>query len=371
MAPERVRAVVEGELHGPIEGHFTHLDLEEPLGSASISQVHKGVLIGSDEPVAVKVQYPGAERVMMSDLTNLSVLASFLQKFELNFDVLSSVRELSRQIKHEFDFTYEARVMDRMRLSLQNHVREGELITVPSSIMATKRLLVMSFVEGQSLASIKRGEHERFSNLRRRIGARLLQTLADAWGYMIFGEGLFNADLHPGNIVIMPEGRAWGLTGLVLGLLGLNTPKLRVGLLDWGQVKELDVDSRTRFARLVIAISDGKGREEIVEAFKGLGIVLENPDDSDSIEKLALVMFDTKPIAGLNFNPFSEGNVLKLNSVKQYPQDLYFVLRAALMFRGMAQSLKVEFSLADIWEPHAVKHLKDYKKHRLSAAATL
>jgi predicted unusual protein kinase regulating ubiquinone biosynthesis (AarF/ABC1/UbiB family) len=63
----------------------------------------------------------------------------------------------------------------------------------------------MSFVEGQSLASIKRGEHERFHALRKRIGRRLLLTLADAWGYMIFGEGLFNADFHPGNILIMPE----------------------------------------------------------------------------------------------------------------------------------------------------------------------
>jgi predicted unusual protein kinase regulating ubiquinone biosynthesis (AarF/ABC1/UbiB family) len=65
----------------------------------------------------------------------------------------------------------------------------------------------MSFVEGQSLASIKRGEHERFHALRKRIGRRLLLTLADAWGYMIFGEGLFNADFHPGNILIMPEVR--------------------------------------------------------------------------------------------------------------------------------------------------------------------
>jgi hypothetical protein len=50
-------------------------------------------------------------------------------------------------------------------------------------------------------------------------------------------------------------------------------------------------------------------------------------------QQLALVMFDTKTMPGANFNPFSEDNVLKLNAVKQYPQDLYFVLRAVLMFR--------------------------------------
>jgi aarF domain-containing kinase len=52
-------------------------------------QVHKATLLSSGEVVAVKVQYPGAERVMMSDLTNLKALAAFLQKFELNFDILS------------------------------------------------------------------------------------------------------------------------------------------------------------------------------------------------------------------------------------------------------------------------------------------
>ena len=65
---------------------------------------------------------------------------------------------------------------------------------------------------------------------------------------------------------------------------------------------------------------------------------LSNPDDDDSIEKLALVMFDTRNIKGLDFNPFSKHNVLKLNTVKEYPQDLYFILRTVLMFRGMAQA---------------------------------
>lgn len=64
---------------------------------------------------------------------------------------------------------------------------------------------------------------------------------------------------------------------------------------------------------------------------------MSNPDDADSIEKLALVMFDTRTIKGLDFNPFSDNNVLKLNSVLEYPQDLYFILRTVLMFRGMAQ----------------------------------
>lgn len=357
MSSEKVKKIVEEELKGPIENTFQNLNLTHPLGSASISQVHEGILIEGSERVAVKVQYPGAEKVMMSDLGNLKALAAFLQKFELDFDLLSSLRELSRQIKDEFDFTKEASTMDRMQKSLDRTSIEGSHIAVPHSVLSTKKLLVMTFIEGKSLASIRRGEKERFRSLRRRIGTRLLRTLADAWGHMIFTEGLFNADPHPGNIVIMPEGRCWGPSGLILGLLGVKTPRLRVGLLDWGQIKELDIGDRQRLARIIEAISKKKSRDEITSAFKSLGIKLENPDDNDSIEKLALVMFDTRVIPGLDFNPFSDGNVLKLNAVREYPQDLYFVLRVVLMFRGMAESLKVDFSIADIWQPYASKLL--------------
>eukprot|EP00612_Vaucheria_litorea_P004715 CAMPEP_0171461426 /NCGR_PEP_ID=MMETSP0945-20130129/5880_1 /TAXON_ID=109269 /ORGANISM="Vaucheria litorea, Strain CCMP2940" /LENGTH=496 /DNA_ID=CAMNT_0011987773 /DNA_START=427 /DNA_END=1917 /DNA_ORIENTATION=+ len=361
MSPAEVRKVMKAELGKNWEEIFEELNLEQPLGSASISQVHRGVLKENKSPVAVKVQYPGAEKTMTRDLSNLKVLASFLQKFELDFDVLSSIRELSRQIKYEFNFENESSVMERMKLSLANH---SNIVSVPTSINATKKVLIMSFIEGQSLASIRRSEKERFRNLRKRIGGRLLKTLAGAWGYMIFQEGLFNADLHPGNIVIMPEGRAWGPVGLVLGLVGLNTPALSVGLLDWGQVKELDEGSRERFARLVCAIANKKSQDEVVEAFKGLGIKIADPNNSDSIEKLALVMFDARNIDGANLNPFSQDNIMKQNRIKQYPQDLYFVLRAAIMFRGMSESLKVPFSLANAWAPYATKFLKSQENKK-------
>ncbi|CAM9749507.1 unnamed protein product [Chrysoparadoxa australica] len=358
LPPEVVEAVIERELGGPASETFSYLNLTHPVGSASISQVHYGKLKSTGEPVAVKVQYPGAEQLMMSDLGNLKLLAGFLQRFELNFDILSSLKELGKQIKFEFDFAFEAKTLERMGKSMEK-CQSASLLTLPEPRLATKRLLVMSFVEGQSLASIKRGKKEHFRSLRKRIGRQLLNTLADAWGHMVFDEGLFNADPHPGNILIMPEGKNWGPFGLALGLLRIKTPKLRVGILDWGQIKELEMGPRTKFAEMICAISSQKS-DDIVSSFRELDIKLSNPEDESSTEKLALVMFDTKTIPGLDFNPFSENNVLKLNSVREYPQDLYFLLRAVLMFRGMANSLGVDFSLADRWQPYA-RNLVDNK----------
>lgn len=83
------------------------------FGSGSVHvllMVCYGLFVGGNACLprlcANQVQYPGAERVMMSDLRNLKVLAWFLQKFELNFDILSSLKELSKQIKGEFDFRW-------------------------------------------------------------------------------------------------------------------------------------------------------------------------------------------------------------------------------------------------------------------------
>ncbi|CAN0194323.1 unnamed protein product [Ectocarpus sp. 12 AP-2014] len=251
MAASHVSKVLARELNVPAEELFSSFNLTHPIGSASISQVHRGVIRETGEKVAVKVQYPGAERVMMSDLRNLKILAWFLQKFELNFDILSSLKELSRQIKGEFDFRSEATTMDRMHESLGEHSRR---INLPTSRSSTKRVLIMSYLEGESLAQLKRGGKERFKAARKRIGKSLLHELADAWGFMIFEEGLFNADPHPGNILIMPEEQV-GPIKRGLGLLGLRTPKLRIGLLDWGQTKELGRQDREKVANLILAVS--------------------------------------------------------------------------------------------------------------------
>ena len=80
MDANDVRKIIEAELCGPIEKYFSSLDLSSPIGSASIAQVHAGVWRQSGEKVAVKVQFPHAERIMVGDLKNLRVLAEYLQR---------------------------------------------------------------------------------------------------------------------------------------------------------------------------------------------------------------------------------------------------------------------------------------------------
>ncbi|KDD73908.1 hypothetical protein H632_c1741p1, partial [Helicosporidium sp. ATCC 50920] len=150
MPAALVERALQRELgRSAIEDVFAWVDYEHPLGSASVSQVHLAQLRRSsclrvawlravrfflgrrsfdarggvdltelalqgprNGLVAVKIQYPDAQALMTQDLRNLRALASFLQRMELAFDLVSAVDELASQLSLEFDFAREASVMD-------------------------------------------------------------------------------------------------------------------------------------------------------------------------------------------------------------------------------------------------------------------
>ena len=163
-----------------------------------MAQVHLGVWRKTGEKVAVKIQYPTAERLMKGDLKNLRALAEFLQKTEFKFDLLSSIKELQKQIANEFDFITEARNMDYMYHELHKRVPE---VTLPRSIFASRRALVMTYLDGDNLcrlAEFKDKDRNIPIWIKHRIGKGLLDVLAKAWGVMLFDLKFFNADPHPG-----------------------------------------------------------------------------------------------------------------------------------------------------------------------------
>ncbi|CAM9803706.1 unnamed protein product [Discosporangium mesarthrocarpum] len=334
MGEEEVRREIEHGLGLGVDEIFSELNLKEPVGSASISQVHEGRLKATGEKVAVKVQFPRGERVMLGDLDNLRKLASFLQRHEINFDLLSPVDELRKQVRQEFDFFQEATSMDVMAASLHRAMPE---VSVPTSRLVAKKVLVMSFVEGVPFSRLLAP-----SPLTRRPfsrkGKKMLQVLSQAWGHMLFDEGLFNADPHPGNILLMPE--------------------MRIGLLDWGQVKTVPRELQVKLAVLMESLHRGS-LDAIVDSFNALGVQVEHPEDKESVALLAVSMFDTKDTPGLEMNPLSPDCALKGNAVTSFPSDLFFVLRTVQMLRGLASGMGINFSVAGEWAPHTSRVLEE------------
>lgn len=335
LEAREIREVLETELCGPLEDYFTSIDLHRPIGSASVAQVHVGVWKPTGEKVAVKIQYPKAEKLMVRDLRNLRVLAEFLQKTELKFDLLAAIKELQKQISNEFDFRNEALAMDQIGGKLRSRVD----VRVPKSIFSSKRALVMTFLEGSNLCRLAEFKDESKTVpqwVKKLAGKKLLDVLASAWGVMIFELRHFNADPHPGNIIfeIRPSG-----------------PK-SVGLLDWGQVKRLPMSMAVKFANMISALNSDN-ESKIISAFKGLGVIMENPDDLESITGIAKTMLDTKVVPGYDMNPFSEDNAIRRNAVTHLPSDLYFLVRTVQLMRGIAFAFDLDYSLAKAWGPYA------------------
>ena len=374
-----IRAILERELGGTVESFFSSLDLDYPIGAASIAQVHQGVWRETGQAVAVKVQYPNAERLMKGDLRNLRRLAEFLQRTELKFDLLSAIKELQKQIKNEFDFVREAQNMDSIGAKLASSV---PAVRLPKSIRATRHTLIMTFVDGPNLSKMDefRASPSRFipGILKQRAGKKLLDVLAQAWGAMLFDLRAFQADPHPGNICI--------------------SPTHGIGLLDWGQVKHVSDSLALKFGTLVLAIHANK-ESEIVDALFDLGVTVSNPSDRKTVSAIAVTMLDTRRVKGYVIDPFSPDNSLKTNSVtkvgvagagsasllflspsstlvpspllpspppphshspphntpkpSQMPSDLYFVVRTVQLLRGIAHAFDLDYSLADRWAPYA------------------
>jgi aarF domain-containing kinase len=312
--------------------------LKNPVGAASIAQVHVGVWRPTGEKVAVKIQYPNAERLMTGDLKNLRALAEFLQRTEFKFDMLSSIKELQKQIVNEFNFPLEAKNMDFMRNALAQRVPR---VSIPRSLMSTDKLLVMTFVEGNNLCRLAEFKKESKAMplfVKQRIGRRILDTLAKVWGEMIFELRFFNADPHPGNICL---GK-------------------RIGVLDWGQMKRVSDDAAVKFSRMILAICTND-RDKICDAFYELGVRMTDPGDKQGTEFMALSMMDTRKIPGFSMDPFGPDSPLNGNTIREMPQDLYFLVRSVQLMRGISFAFGLDYSLAEKWAPFARRIMSKYE----------
>jgi predicted unusual protein kinase regulating ubiquinone biosynthesis (AarF/ABC1/UbiB family) len=180
----------------------------KPAGAASIGQVHKGVYDGRD--VAVKVQYPGVAKALISDLKQLRRLARLLSVLGSLADATGLVDELTERLTEELDYTLEAANQERFALAFL----DDPLVVIPTVLHATTKVLITDWLEGEPLS--RRIHDDALTQPERdRIGASLVHVIYAGPELT----GLMHADPHPGNFMLLPDGR--------------------VGVLDFGAVKRL------------------------------------------------------------------------------------------------------------------------------------
>ena len=214
--PDAVFAAVEAELGVPIAERFSHFD-PIPLASASIAQVHRATL-PSGEEVAVKVQRPGIEASIRSDLHILYSLAQLITgRLTLPglYTPVGIVREFEAAMHQELDFLQEARAATRFRQLFA----DSPDIVVPRihEELSTRRLLVMELIDGEPFHRLSDSTDE-----ARVQGA--MDRLIEATYQQVFEHGFFHGDPHPGNLLVLADGR---LAYLDFGLTGQLTVEMR------------------------------------------------------------------------------------------------------------------------------------------------
>ncbi|KAI7735463.1 hypothetical protein M8C21_017821, partial [Ambrosia artemisiifolia] len=293
-----VQLVIEEELCKNVDEMFERFEWS-PIGSASIAQVHRARLKGDKNDVVVKVQHPGVQDLMMTDLRNMKAFALFIQKTDVKFDFFSKWRN--------------------------------------------RRVLVMEYIDGVPILNLGDEIKKRGINPDGKMAAaakqNILKSLTLAYGQMILKSGFFHADPHPGNILIC-NGSG-------------------VALLDYGQVKDLPNALRLGYANLVLAIADND-HARASEGFRELGIDTLSLCSNEQAElfKLAQVMFDTKLPPGVKvLQPFSDDSSIKKVAVQAFPEELFSVLRTVQLLRGLSVGLGINYSCAEQWRPIAEEAL--------------
>ncbi|MEX1006914.1 MAG: AarF/UbiB family protein [Acidimicrobiia bacterium] len=199
-ARDDVAALLESEFDAPLEDVFATFDWQ-PLAAASIGQVYRAAL-PDGSPVVVKVIRPGIEESVAVDLSVLEELGRVAEtrtSWGADYHVMDLVDEFSSRLREELDFRIEARNARAIASSLPH----GSRISVPEVYeeLSTSRVLVMEWLDGASVRDVAWGDAR--AGERTKIADLLLRTVLE----QMLQDGVFHADPHPGNVMLLTDGR--------------------------------------------------------------------------------------------------------------------------------------------------------------------
>ena len=194
LSAEKVHRVLDGQLGTKWRERFASFD-DEPVASASIGQVHKGVWSDGRE-VAVKIQYPGADEALRADLKTMRRMTTVLRQLAPGADVQGVVDELVERTEMELDYRLEADNQRAFAKAYEGHPH----FLIPHVVGSSPKVVVSEWVEGKPMAEIiRKGTPDE----RDLCGTRLFELTFDAPARV----GMMHGDAHPGNFMLAPDGR--------------------------------------------------------------------------------------------------------------------------------------------------------------------
>lgn len=343
--PDSVRAIIEVELgKSPAELYASFTDT--PLGSASIGQVHAATLLEGDahdasDQVVVKVQHADIRPTIEQDLSIMEELGATLEQHsdEAKLYRLQAVAaEFGRSLLRELDFTQEANNLRRF----EQHFLSQPTVHFPSveASLSAERVLTMERLAGYPLSKSERLAQES------RDTAPMAEVLANVWLDMIFRDGLYHADPHPGNIHLLPDGR--------------------LGILDCGTVGTLDEGARAWLGDIILALMQ-RDAAQITELVIRVGMTppeLDRDAMQAAVARLLIEQLDPA-IGEPQFGPLVESimAIIREHHIV-LPTSITLLGKVLVQLDGTLTKLGRDFRLMDVLRPYTLKILE----HKLSPA---
>ncbi|TMD37963.1 MAG: AarF/ABC1/UbiB kinase family protein [Chloroflexi bacterium] len=343
-----VVSVLETELGKPVEQVFSVLE-RKCTAAASLGQVHKAVLASTGEEVAVKVQRPNIDQLVSMDLSTLKfviwVINRFVDTSEF-IDLMAVYREFKRTVYEEIDYVTETANAKRFK----EMFKDDPSIYIPGVYedYTTRRVLVLEWIDGIKINDYAAIEAAGVSRLE--VAKRTVR----AYFYQFFNEGFFHADPHPGNIFVLPEGKADKKVTVSEGPV--------IAFVDFGMVGSLTKNMKKSLKELFLSFVSRDSRA-LVRALNKLGFIGEGANMAAMERGVSLMM---EQYYGMTLGEARDMDIPEVaqdvenmlyGQPFQIPAQFAFTGRAIGVLVGVTTGLSPDFNFVEIATPYARKFL--------------
>jgi len=329
---EVMQELIRYNLDRPLEEVFTYID-PDPLASASIGQTHVAGLV-SGEKVVIKVVKPGIRDTILTDINLLKLLGYFLEIIIPQYQPNRLIEEFCNFTAKEVDLVNEADNAETFHVNFANH--PGVVFPHIYRSFSNENMLVMELLEGYKPGDPKM---EFLTETNRQ---KLIYNGASGIIWMLYRDGFFHADLHPGNLFILPDGK--------------------VGFIDLGMVGRFEEKTRRQMLYYFHALVNGdiEGSAKYLSAMASVGKGGNLPQFRRGVTDLLRRFFQQS-----KSGQFSMGKMivesLGIGARHRvfFPVEMTLMVKALITFESVGKMIDKNLDVAAVSKQHVEKIFED------------